>query len=62
MKRKHVALLERFSAQFLPEQVATWERMIAVWDQDQEKPNPYEEPDIGELVFAVLCQPVLTMR
>ena len=54
MKRKHVALLAQFSAQFLPEQVETWEAMITAWDQDQDQPNPYEEPDVGELVFLVL--------
>ena len=54
MKRKHVVLLERFSAQFLPEQIETWEGMIAAWEQDQDQPNPFAEPDVGESVFPVL--------
>jgi len=53
MKRKHVALLERFSAQFLPEQVKAWEAMIAAWGRDPDQPNPYEEPEVGELAFPV---------
>lgn len=33
-----------YSVTFDPNVVATWEDMIAAWDEDQSRPDPYEEP------------------
>ncbi|OJT14077.1 hypothetical protein TRAPUB_9373 [Trametes pubescens] len=33
-----------YSATFDPNVVATWEGMISAWNEDQSRPDPYEEP------------------
>ena len=35
-----------------PQAVSGWRKMLIAYKQDKSKPNPFEEPDIGEFAHA----------
>jgi hypothetical protein len=49
MQTKHRSAFTQFNATFPPAVVDKWEKMVAEWDADKSKKNPYEEPLVGEL-------------
>lgn len=49
MHAKQRELFNKFNATFPEDVVAKWEKMVAEWNVDKGKPNPYEEPVAGEL-------------
>jgi len=53
MQTKHRDLHEKFSQTFGEDLVAKWEQMVAEWDVDPSKDNPYYEPQVGKWLVAV---------
>lgn len=49
MQKKHQEIHDLFSATFKPTLIKKWTTAIEKWELDPEQPNPYEEPDNGEL-------------
>jgi len=47
MQTKHGDASVKFNETFPPAVVDKWERMVAEWDADKSKKNPYEEPVAG---------------
>jgi hypothetical protein len=47
MQTKHGDAFVKFNETFPPAVVDKWERMVAEWDADKSKKNPYEEPVAG---------------
>jgi hypothetical protein len=47
MQVKHGQAFVKFNATFPPAVVGRWEKMVAEWDCDKTKKNPYEEPIAG---------------
>ena len=53
MKRRHEELLDQFSAEFPPEVILQWVKMIEAWNVDPSNPNPYEEIENGKIYRSV---------
>lgn len=53
MYKKHRQAFESFNNTFEPELTQKWDKMVADWDANIEKPNPYEETTTGEYFY--LC-------
>ncbi len=53
MQAKHEQAFVEFNATFPPAVVNQWEKMVAEWDRDKTKKNPYEEPVAGTQSFCV---------
>ena len=53
MQVKHEQAFVKFNATFPPAVVDQWEKMVAEWDCDKTKKNPYEEPVAGTQNFRV---------
>jgi hypothetical protein len=49
MQTKHQAAFTQFNATFPPAIVDKWDKMVAAWDADKTKKNPYGEPVAGKL-------------
>jgi hypothetical protein len=47
MHAKQREAFAKFNATFSSDVVEQWGRMVAEWDVDRTKPNPYEEPVAG---------------
>jgi hypothetical protein len=47
MRAKHLAYFDRHNQNFTPAVIEKWEKMVADWDEDTTRPNPYAEPEIG---------------
>ena len=54
MREKHKVNHEKLNATFSQEVVDKWEKMVADWDLDHRKKNPYVEPVSCEYVIPVL--------
>jgi hypothetical protein len=50
MHAKHTALHIKLTARFSPELIRKWEMIVASWEVDPSKKNPYDEPDTGKLI------------
>ena len=44
-----------------PRAVIRWRTMLVAFKQDRSNPNPFEEPDVGELAWMRLCAHKLTI-
>ena len=51
MQVKHEQDFVKFNATFPPAVVDQWEKMVAEWDCDKTKQNPYEEPVAGRQIY-----------
>jgi hypothetical protein len=51
MSAKHKGIYVQFTSKFDPDVIERWTRMIEEWDDDRNKPNPYDEHVVGPLVF-----------
>ena len=49
MELRHGQAFADFNATFPPAAVAKWDKMVADWDRDKSKKNPYEVPVAGKL-------------
>ena len=47
MAVKQRQIFVEYSATFTPTILEQWESMVAAWDADPSKPDPYEEPTTG---------------
>jgi hypothetical protein len=47
MQKKQRKSFAKFNATFPSDTVIQWEKMVAEWDADKRKKNPYEEPVAG---------------
>jgi hypothetical protein len=55
MRKKHQQLFEQFSANFQPNTIISWEKLINTWKKDRSQPNLYLEPSpCMWLVFILL--------
>lgn len=51
------ALLEKFTLTFAPSLVANWMEMIVAWNEDFERPCPYEEEHSSKrILFTRRCR------
>jgi hypothetical protein len=48
MSAKQRTTFDQLSATFSPDAVQKWEEMVATWNADPKKPNPYTELKSGE--------------
>ena len=46
---KHHAVFTMFSSTFPDEIVAEWSNMVALWQNDKDAPDPFDEPTLGML-------------
>jgi hypothetical protein len=60
MREKHETHFAKFNARFTPETVSEWTKMVAIWENDRTKPNPYKEVDLGKFRPAASTQLTLT--
>lgn len=44
---KHRAAFVTFSATFPEEVVTEWKRMVALWQEDKDAADPFDEPTLG---------------
>ena len=44
-------VFDRFSATFSPSTVKKWEAVVTAWNANANAPNPYQEPQSGEILF-----------
>ena len=44
-------VFDRFSATFSPSTVKKWEAVVTAWNANASAPNPYQEPQSGEILF-----------
>jgi hypothetical protein len=54
MQVKHKQAFVKFNATFPPAVVDRWEKMVAEWDCDKTKQNPYAEPVAGRQILCSL--------
>jgi hypothetical protein len=50
MSTKQTEVFNQLSATFSQQTVKKWEAMVVSWEANSEAPNPYEEPESGELL------------
>jgi hypothetical protein len=50
MSARHRAFFNKFSAQYDPDLVEKWGKMIDEWDADPSVPCPYEEPKLSKSI------------
>ena len=43
-------VFDRFSATFSPAAIKKWEAMVTAWNANANAPNPYQEPQSGQLL------------
>jgi len=43
-------VFDRFSATFSPPAIKKWEAMVTTWNANLKAPNPYQEPQSGEIL------------
>ena len=43
-------VFDRFSATFSPAAIKKWEAMVTAWNTNANAPNPYQEPQSGQLL------------
>lgn len=48
MSRKQRAAHSALTATFPPDTIQEWTNMVTQWQEDPEKPNPFEEKDISK--------------
>jgi hypothetical protein len=48
MRAKHTAIFEKLCTKFSPDVINNWEVMATAWERDQNQPNPFAEPSVGE--------------
>jgi hypothetical protein len=52
MSAKQTEVFNQLSATFSPQTIKKWEAMVVAWEADPQAPNPYEEPESGELFYS----------
>jgi hypothetical protein len=57
MRAEHEAVFIKFSARFSPQVLSKWEQMVLDWDEDNTKPNPYEESRVRKSLVVIECEP-----
>jgi hypothetical protein len=58
MRTKHTSLHTKLCLTFETALLAKWEQMVADWNIDTAKPNPYEEPVVHE--WRDICSMAIT--
>ena len=53
MSAKQKEVFNQLSATFSTQTIKKWEAMVETWEVNPQAPNPYKEPESGELFF--LC-------
>jgi hypothetical protein len=48
MSLKYRTLADESTALFSPDIIAAWAAIIAAWDEDHDKPSPFEYPESGK--------------
>ncbi|GBE89394.1 hypothetical protein SCP_1600550 [Sparassis crispa] len=53
MMAKQKAIAEKFTSTFSPATIEKWHQMVAEWDQDKTKPDPYVEPSASMMMAMI---------
>ena len=54
MSAKQTEVFNQLSATFSTQTIKKWEATVVAWEANPQAPNPYEEPESGELCSSAL--------